>query len=240
MYLMYRPEELELENLSEYIDSFVLFLEVTRPNKPPNWELLDAVPEDAHRLMKTHLTFGMMGEAMKKAKTKSLLVSRNPKDMLVSYYHFYQMNGFLDHYKGTWDEFFELFRHDKMSFGDWFDYTVDWWESRKEHDLMHVIYDDLLREPKKIIREMAQFLGRDMTEAQLDKIVELTSFDRQKENKMANLTHVPAFKKGCFFRKGSTGDWRNFFSKEQSDYVDKLYEERIKGTGMEFYFGEDC
>lgn len=242
LYLLYRPEEITSDGaITDYIDNYVLFLEVTRPGKPENLSLLEARSTEEPRIMKTHLHYSMLVEPLKQARTKSLLVSRNPKDMLASYYHFYQMNKFFDQYTGTWDEFFELFKNQKLACGDWFDFTTKWWKSRGEIDLMHVIYEDLQRDPKKTILQMAQFLGREITEVQVDKIVEITRFDRMKDNKMANLTHVPAFdfKVHQFMRKGAVGDWKNFFTEDQSEFVDKLYKQHIQGTGMEFYFGSD-
>ena len=35
-----------------------------------------------------------------------------------------------------------------------------------------------------------------------------------------------------FARKGVTGDWRNVFTPEQSDYVDKLCEEKWQHIGV--------
>ena len=75
--------------------------------------------------------------------------------MLVSYYHFYRMNKLLGNYAGNWDDFFELFRLKKLAFGDWFDFMTDWWEGRKDMYLLHVQYEDLLRDPVEKIKEMA-------------------------------------------------------------------------------------
>ena len=39
-----------------------------------------------------------------------------------------------------------------------------------------------------------------------------------------------------FMRKGVVGDWRNFFTEEQSERLDKLYIEKIIAAGLHFDF----
>ena len=37
-----------------------------------------------------------------------------------------------------------------------------------------------------------------------------------------------------FFRKGIVGDWKNLFTKEQSDYVEALCKEKLEPLGLKF------
>ena len=39
-------------------------------------------------------------------------------------------------------------------------------------------------------------------------------------------------------RKGAIGDWKTQFSTEDSQRLDKLYQDRLSGTGLEFNFGQ--
>ena len=39
-----------------------------------------------------------------------------------------------------------------------------------------------------------------------------------------------------FMRKGQVGDWKGYFTSEQSRAVDELYESRFKSVGLEFDF----
>ena len=68
----------------------------------------------------------------KEFETKSpkvVVVSRNPKDCLVSYYHFYQ-NAFLGPFTGTFSEFLELYKNKRLVNGDIFDFYLSWWKYR--------------------------------------------------------------------------------------------------------------
>ena len=37
-----------------------------------------------------------------------------------------------------------------------------------------------------------------------------------------------------FMRKGEVGDWKNYFSQEQSDYIDALCEKKLSKLGLVF------
>ena len=42
--------------------------------------------------------------------------------------------------------------------------------------------------------------------------------------------------KSKFYRKGKVGDWKNYFSDEQSRFVDNQYEMTLKPLGLELEF----
>ena len=43
------------------------------------------------RTMKTHLPFRFISRWIKEDKLRTIVTTRNPKDVIVSYYHFYQI-----------------------------------------------------------------------------------------------------------------------------------------------------
>ena len=44
----------------------------------------------------------------------------------------------------------------------------------------------------------------------------------------------------AFMRKGEVGDWKNYFTPEQSAEMDKVCPEKLNGSGLEFDFGDTC
>ena len=84
------------------------------------------------------------------------------------------------------------------------------------------------------IRTVAEFLGKSLTEKQvenMEKIKKHTRFQSTKSN--VSVCPAPMAPRESFFRKGEVGDWKNYFSQSQSEYVGKLVNERLVPLGLE-------
>jgi len=231
--LIYNADDLEV-TAKKPIDNRVPFLEFTGRGKAP---VLDVIENQGPpRLIKTHLParFFRSHENMMNKKSKTVYVMRNPKDTLVSYYHFYRMNEYFGCFQGTWSEFFDLFKARQIGLGDWLDMVLEWWNYRDTYNIYFVKYEDLQKDHKGGIRSIADYLEKSLSEEQLNKIVELTAFKSMKHE----MKGVDGLKDeiSSFMRKGQIGDWQNYFTKEQNDYFDELYTRRMEGSGLTFDF----
>ncbi len=92
-------------------------------------------------------------------------------------------------------------------------------------------YEDIKRNLSGTIRTVAEFLGKSLTEEQVEKIKKHTRFQSMKSN--VSVCPAPMAPRESFFRKGEVGDWKNYFSQSQSEYVDKLVNERLVPLGLE-------
>lgn len=113
-------------------------------------------------------------------KTKVVVPIRNPKDVLVSLYHFYQMLPVLGSFPGTWDEFFQyLYMRKQLFYGDFFDFYQGWWRYKVENpdQVLFVRYEDMKSDITGVIRTLAGFLGKSLTERQVEIIKEHTTFE---------------------------------------------------------------
>ncbi len=192
------------------------------------------------RVLKSHFRADTYRKQMTQDKVKVVVIVRNPKDLLVSLFHFYRMNTGLGLFPGTWDEFFELFKAKQLIFGDYFDWYQAWWKERDNDNVLFVHYEDIRFSPVDVIRKMAEFYGSDLTEEKLKNIAALTDFDHVKSDPVRN-KHIEEF--GLFrtdifpfLRSGTVGDWKNHFTAEQSQYVDDLYEEKFLSQGLRLRF----
>ena len=67
-----------------------VFMEQERPGlKPAIEKMKDMAPP---RLAKTHLSYDFVNRWVERDRVKTIVTLRNPKDTLVSLYHFYQLN----------------------------------------------------------------------------------------------------------------------------------------------------
>ena len=45
----------------------------------------------------------------------------------------------------TWNEYFQLFKDNKLPFGNWFERVSSWWERREKLSIMFIKYEDMTK-----------------------------------------------------------------------------------------------
>uniref|UniRef100_F1LZI5 Sulfotransferase n=1 Tax=Rattus norvegicus TaxID=10116 RepID=F1LZI5_RAT len=164
------------------------FIEWAQPPQPSGVDKANAMP--APRILRTHLPPQLLPPSFWTNNCKYLYVARNAKDCMVSYYHFYRMCQVLPN-PGTWNEYFETFINGKVSWGSWFDHVKGWWEIRDRYQILFLFYEDMKRDPKREIQKVMQFMGKNLDEEVVDKIVLETSFEKMKDNPLTNFSTIP-------------------------------------------------
>ncbi|NWS18731.1 ST6B1 Sulfotransferase, partial [Pachyramphus minor] len=156
-----------------------------------------------------------------------LLLIRNPKDVATSFYHFCNGLATLPSYE-TWDDFFTDFMAKRMVWGCYFEYLSKWNKYADEENVMTITYEELKENRVLGVKNIAAFLGISLTEQELQLVVERSSFQSMKKN--SQKTH------GAFgdvlFRKGGVSDWKNLFSEDHNEKMDKAFEEYVGGTKL--------
>ena len=169
---------------------------------------------------------------------KYIYVVRNPKDVVVSFYHHYLTFPFYPHYE--WNEFFELFMKGDVNFGDYFDHVLSWWAHYKDDDnVLFLKYEDMKRDLPTAVAEIAKFIGQDISKELVEEIAHKTTFTNMKNDPSASFEKVKTFRKPTgtdFLRKGEVGDWKNYFTPEQAARLDAVYDKKLKGTGIDLEF----
>ena len=183
------------------------------------------------KLLKTHCPVSLAPESAFTNKSKIILAIRNPKDVAISFYHFYK-NKNLGSFSGSFDEFADMFSSGYFHFGSWTKHTAEWWQKARESDnILPVFYEDNKEDPHNTVRKIADFLGKQLTTEQVDTIVNYTSFSKMQSRPSSNLEHVASLSQK-FIRNGKIGDWRNYFSDAQSDRFDGWLDEGIKDAQL--------
>jgi len=193
------------------------------------------------RFIKTHLPVPLLPEQLNEVKPKIVYVTRNPKDMCVSYYHYCKL---IHGLHGSFDEFCDLFIQGKTPIGPIWDHILGFWEQRHEPNVLFLKYEDMKKDLKGAIRQVASFLDKRLTAEQVAALEDHLSFSSMKKNPALNLEPILAMmEKPCakeanpdetFIRKGTVGDWKNYMSEELSAKFDKFTEENLRGTDLVF------
>ena len=194
------------------------------------------------RAFKSHFPYEMMPCGLPNTTPgKYICVVRNPKDVVVSFYHHYLLDPQFPHYE--WDEFFELFMKGDVVFGDYFDHVLSWWAHKDDDNVLFLKYEDMKRDLPTAVAQIAKFINQDISKELVEEIAHRTTFANMKKDSSANYEEFRPFFKPTgtdFLRKGEVGDWKNYFTPEQAARLDAVYDKKLKGTGIDLEFHYSC
>lgn len=179
----------------------------------------------APRTLKTHLPLSFFPDNFQN-KCKVIYVIRNPKDVVVSYFHFMKLCKMIT---CDFKDFLKYFKSGEILYGPWWKHVDDCVQER-----VHVIqYEDLHLKPRETLIALGEFVGKKLNEEKITAILEWCSFSNMKKNPAINyddkFKEMGVFEKeGSFFRKGIIGDWQTHFSEEEAAEFDDIIKKNLK------------
>jgi len=163
----------------------------------PGLERAMTFPKKNPRIISTHLP-------LFKYFPKFVYVVRDPRDALVSNYHYFQSH---HQFTGTFEDYFRLRYTLEEKYGTWEQHVqaaLLEMDARPDQVLL-LQFEDLKVDPVPQIKRIAEFAGLDASDELCQQVAEKTAFRKLKE--MAG----PQTK---FFRKGKSGAWSDYFTPE--------------------------
>ncbi|XP_042157315.1 sulfotransferase 6B1-like isoform X1 [Oncorhynchus tshawytscha] len=155
------------------------------------------------RLLGTHLHPDNIPGTFIAKKTKMLVVFRNPKDTVVSYYHFMNTNPVLPNAK-SWDSFFTDFMEGEVAWGSYFNHALAWEKLMDNPNILMVTYEQMKENLGQGVQQISKFFDFPLTEEQVQTIARQSTFNAMKES--SKNTHG---KHGnVFFRKDKGAVYR--------------------------------
>ncbi len=189
----------------------------------------------SRRIFKTHLPYCLLPPKLLD-NCKVVTCLRNPKDTLVSLYHYYKLYN-QDGPGGDFEEFFDLFMDGLVVYAPYWDAILEQWNKKDHPNMCLLFYEDMKRDFKKSIRRVAEFLQKDIPESAVEDLVERLGFKKMKEDTQqveGSKGNAAAIRQ--VFRKGEIGDWKNYFTQEMNERMDKKIAEKFKNTGLQFTY----
>lgn len=188
------------------------------------------------RIIKSHVPFYLLNPKLLDT-SKVVYVARNPKDVIVSYFYYHKLMDY-HQYSGDLETFAEYFMNDRVYNSPYFPHLLDAWSKRHHPNMLFVFYEDLKRDLKGETAKVAAFLGKSMSEEELERLRSHLCFDNFAKNDAVNneFGKELGIIKPCgrFIRKGKTGDWKNHFSPELNRRIDEWIEANLAGTDLHF------
>lgn len=202
-------------------------------------QVAEALPEP--RTIKTHLPISLFAPSLLDT-AKVVYVVRQPQDVVVSYHHHSRLFKSMS-YEGTFDQFLQFFLNDDLVYGPYWQHVKEAWEMRDHPNMHFVFYEDLKADIMTELKKLNDFLGTDLTQAQLEKIQRYTSFQEMKardntfkstQEEDIHMNKAVVQEEGGFYRKGEVGSWKDQLSKQQTHQLNMWVKERITSLGITF------
>ena len=130
-------------------------------------------------------------------------------------------------------QFFELFLADRTAYGSYWENLRSWWTLRQQANILIVSYEQMHADLGAVVRLVAAFLGRELGPDQVKNVVEHCSFKCMRANPMTNASSMPSNPgEGQFLRNGTIGNWKEYFSPDQSARMDRWIVAHTCGAPM--------
>ncbi|XP_062043661.1 amine sulfotransferase-like isoform X2 [Lepus europaeus] len=200
---------------------------------------IDIENRPSPRLFASHIPYYLAPKNLKNKKTKVIYIYRNPKDVLVSYFYFsnwvkvHEPTDTIEHYM-------EKFLDGKVVGSLWFDHIRGWYEHKHDFNILFMMYEDMKKDLRSSVLKMCSFLQKELSEEDMDAVVNQATFENMKSLPQANYTNIiksqvgMRHQDGHFMRKGTIGDWKHHLTVEQSERFDRIFQRKMKGVPLEF------
>lgn len=178
-----------------------------------------------------------------KTRPKVISIFRNPRDVLVSFFHHCKT---VKHYDidFSFDEFFDTFVSGKVPCGPiWLMYNEMYqYHCENPKTSLMILYEDMKRDLSKQIKRICAFLEKPEPSGDEGwyQLLDHLSVERMRQNRTINrhdwsqlgLINPNGFE---FVRKGQVNDWKNFFNEQQSILFDREITDRLCSELRQIY-----
>jgi hypothetical protein len=191
------------------------------------------------RVIKTHLDSQYIPY---NPDAKYIIVVRDPKEAFVSSYHFARALSPFGRMDFQVDEWMELFLENQSPYGSWAEHAASFWTWRKKPGVLYITFDELKKNHRAVSSHIAELMGVKLTEAQLDKVVEKSSFQYMQKIDDKFTPRMPMIQKnqpsGVMIRKGESGKSDELINFEQQAIIDRFCQDELKRLGSDFPYTE--
>lgn len=194
------------------------------------------------RLFATHIPYSLLPASVADSECRIVYLCRDPKDVLVSLWHFMKA---MEPEIVELNQAFEMFCDGASPYGPVWEHNLEYWREslRRPEKVLFLKYEEITAEPTRSAKRLAEFMGcpfseEEETDGVVEEVVRLCSFEKlssMEVNKSgAGMIGGVPIQQANFFRKGRVGDWANHLSRDMADKLDRIVLDKLKGSGLTF------
>ncbi|WCJ39228.1 Cytosolic sulfotransferase 6 [Euphorbia peplus] len=194
----------------------------------------------------THVPFQSLPNSILHSDSKIIYLCRDPKDVLVSQFHFTCKHG--DAPVKPFHEVYDKFCNGVTDCGPFWDHVLGYWKASLEfpQKVLFLKYHDLQNDTAFHVKNIANFIGcpfsfNEKQKGMVEEIVRLCSFENlsslDANNKNAGkVSDNSSFtlRYDAYFRKAKFGDWKNYLTPEMTERIDQITYEKFNDIGLHF------
>jgi hypothetical protein len=178
------------------------------------------------RVIKSHFTY------TEKYK-RIIYIARDPRDIFLSYYRYLTQ---LEKYNSSLSSFIADICEGAIWPGTWRNHVSSWLypnrnnSGEKNPDLLFIKYENMIKNQKKYVIEIAEFLGKELNNYEIRKIIFRTSKNKMKKKERAGgFEWLPKNLK--FVNTASCGNWRTELSTLMVERINEKNKEEMTKLG---------
>ena len=194
----------------------------------PDLSVVDDMPSP--RVFKSHNPYHLLPKRLTEAN-RLIYVTRNAKDTALSMY-FHTFGCWMYEYDEPIEHFIAEFIAGRVEYGPYWTHLRSWYEQRDRPNLLVLHYEVMQDDLKIAVQSVARFLDQDLTDEEIDRIAEASTFGSMKQDPRTSMQmwDEEQRKPGMpFMRKGKVGDWQNHFTPALARTFDEVFESRMAG-----------
>uniref|UniRef100_A0A0A9WLX9 Sulfotransferase family cytosolic 1B member 1 n=1 Tax=Lygus hesperus TaxID=30085 RepID=A0A0A9WLX9_LYGHE len=149
----------------------------------PVYEYMDYMPSP--RVIKTHFPPSLLPLDLDENGVKVIYVARNPKDVVISYYHLLKLWRTSD-YLNTFEHFINQFVNGHVPWGPFWSHVQEGWDKKHQDNYLFLFYEDIIKDMKGTIRTVAEFLNKPMNDEEVEKLADHLHISNFKNNPAVN------------------------------------------------------
>ncbi|XP_046581144.1 sulfotransferase 1B1-like [Haliotis rubra] len=182
------------------------------------------------RVINTHFRLPDAPWEVKEKKCKMIYNLRDPRDVAVSMYHAY-IDLKVSECQCSFEGFLYLFLEGKVEAGGLFDHWLaaeDFFKENPDIPVYFHIYEESQMNPLLAVQRLSDFLGLPRNDELCQAIADKCQFSNMRRDK--DQFSVKADGENVMYRKGTVGDWKNYFTDQMLEDYYRVYEEKMAGS----------